>query len=350
MREVPKDLLTPKERMAAMAAGRPLDRVPCKPFLGQNASKLFGSTNRAFNTSPKATADVLEAIFRRFRPDSISVNAGLQSVAEALGAVFRFPEYGPPVIEAPGLADYDRLDELEGEDASGKARLPNFLEAYEDLSGRIGDEAPVDISLGGPFTSAVFLVGLDKIMRDTVRRPEEVHRVLRLTTATLKNLIAKAAALGSPVGLAEPMASNAVVSPKTFRQFAKPYLAELAAFMREGWSRGLGLHICGRTKLVWTDLIEIPLAAFSLDNLESLAEAKAAVGQDMAHIGNVPPIEVLQDGTPQDVEESAKACLAAAADNPRGFILASGCEVLVDTPPENIQAMMDAARVHGRLS
>ncbi|MDR2456077.1 MAG: methylcobamide--CoM methyltransferase, partial [Deltaproteobacteria bacterium] len=94
IKDAPKDALTPKERMAAFAAGKGLDRLPCKPFLGQNASKLFGYTNKAYNTNPEAAAAVLEAVFRRFRPDSVTVNAGLQCVAEALGAKFRFPEYG----------------------------------------------------------------------------------------------------------------------------------------------------------------------------------------------------------------------------------------------------------------
>ncbi|MDR2456499.1 MAG: uroporphyrinogen decarboxylase family protein, partial [Deltaproteobacteria bacterium] len=289
------------------------------------------------------------AVFRRFRPDSVTVNAGLQCVAEALGAKFRFPEYGPPVIEAPGLSSYDDADELDGLSASSLGRLPNFFSAWEDVSGRIGSEVVVDFSLGGPFTTAVYLVGLDKILRGIVRQPDSVRKVLRLTTDAVKSVFLKAHSLGAAAGLAEPMASCAVISPSAFRSFAKEPLEEISALAKELYGRGLGLHICGKSRKIWPDLAEIGLSGFSLDNIESLSEAKASIGSKLTLIGNVPPIEVLKDGTPEETAASAKACLDAAKDSPKGFILASGCEILVDTPPENIDAMMDAARLYGRL-
>ena len=345
---VPKDRMTPKERMAAFAAGLPYDRTPCAPFLGQNASKLFGSSNRAFNTSPKAMADVLERIFRTFRPDAVTVNAGLQSVPEALGTRLRFAEFGPPVIDEPGLSDYSEIDRLEELDVVREARMPDFFEAFEDLRERIGDEVVVGMSLGGPFTAAALLVGMDRFMRDTANDPESVDRVLDLATGAVKRFIDRAAEIGAPVSLAEPMASCTVIGPRTFRSFAKPRLAEIARHLGEVHGRGLGLHVCGKTRKIWADLAEVPLASFSLDNIESLAEARLAVGGAMTLVGNVAPIEVLKDGSPEDVLASSRACLEAAGGSPKGFILASGCEVLVDTPAGNILAMMDAARLYGQ--
>jgi uroporphyrinogen decarboxylase len=35
-------------------------------------------------------------------------------------------------------------------------------------------------------------------------------------------------------------------------------------------------------------------------------------------------------------------------DSPAGFILGSGCEVPINTPPENIDALIMAARKYGR--
>jgi len=44
------------------------------------------------------------------------------------------------------------------------------------------------------------------------------------------------------------------------------------------------------------------------------------------------------------VRAEALRCLRACADSPRGFVLASGCEVPVETPPENVHALIAAAR------
>ena len=40
-------------------------------------------------------------------------------------------------------------------------------------------------------------------------------------------------------------------------------------------------------------------------------------------------------------------CLATAGDSAHGFILGSGCEVPIETPPENLDAMLNAVRKYG---
>jgi uroporphyrinogen decarboxylase len=344
----PKDRQTPKERMKAYAAGQPYDRAPCVPFLCQHVAQLFGSSNRAFNTSPKVLADVLEAAFRKFRPDSISVEADLQSIPEALGSALFFPEFGPARIDAPALTDYAQLDDLEPADPAASGRLPMFFEALEDLSARIGQEVAVDMGVGGPFTAAAMLVGVDKFMRDTVNDPENVRRVLQLTAESICRFVERAVGLGADVCLAEPMASTLLVSPKTFRTFVKPCLRQIVDRAVKACGRSVSLHICGKTKKNWLDLAETGIAAFSLDNMESLAEARETIGGQVTLMGNVPPVEILKDGRPEDVLASVKACLEAASGNPMGFVLASGCEVALGTPEENILAMMDGARLYGQ--
>jgi len=51
---------------------------------------------------------------------------------------------------------------------------------------------------------------------------------------------------------------------------------------------------------------------------------------------------------PEAVDAEVKEILAKAGKNPCGFVLASGCEVPIETSPENIFAMMNAARKYGQ--
>jgi len=63
-------------------------------------------------------------------------------------------------------------------------------------------------------------------------------------------------------------------------------------------------------------------------------------------------------GSPEDVYEESKKRLdvyratvskfAAEGKQPKGFILGSGCEVPLNSPHENVQAMVDAARIYGQ--
>lgn len=68
----------------------------------------------------------------------------------------------------------------------------------------------------------------------------------------------------------------------------------------------------------------------------------------MAIQGNVPQVEVMRLGTPYDVLHSGRECIRKAYDAPNGFTLTSGCQTPMDTPEENLMALMDAARIFGR--
>lgn len=79
-----------------------------------------------------------------------------------------------------------------------------------------------------------------------------------------------------------------------------------------------------------------------------LAQAKAAVGAEVALLGNVRPTSSMHLGTPDDVIADARSCMAKGWDNPKGYILGLGCGLPIDTPPDNIHALLFAARTYGR--
>ena len=64
--------------------------------------------------------------------------------------------------------------------------------------------------------------------------------------------------------------------------------------------------------------------------------------------GNVPPIEVMKDGSIDDVIEACKDCLRKCGDNPKGYILNTGCQLPIGTPKRNVEAFIYAARKYGR--
>jgi uroporphyrinogen decarboxylase len=64
-------------------------------------------------------------------------------------------------------------------------------------------------------------------------------------------------------------------------------------------------------------------------------------------MGNVSPSEIMLQGTPQQIRQAVRECVRKTHDNPKGFIVASGCSLPVETPFENIDAMLDAVREIG---
>ena len=98
------------------------------------------------------------------------------------------------------------------------------------------------------------------------------------------------------------------------------------------------IHMCGETTDTMKLLPDIGVDCFSCDTAVDLAVAKANIGDRMALMGNVAPVNTLMQGTPEDVRRESYECIEKAGLD-GGFILSSGCEIPRDTPDENTIAM-----------
>ena len=59
-------------------------------------------------------------------------------------------------------------------------------------------------------------------------------------------------------------------------------------------------------------------------------------------------VDVLKNGTFEEIDQAIKKCIIEAGDNPRGYNLCPGCTTPVDTTKENMIAFMNAAAKYGR--
>ncbi|MBJ6727984.1 uroporphyrinogen decarboxylase family protein [Geomonas sp. Red875] len=335
--------MTPLERFAAYAAGSPVDRLPCVPIVGNTAARVIGVKVGAFRGNGKLIADAQVAAYRRFGYDVIRVFTDLYTQAEAMGAKVAYPGDETAYLEAPALNDPMEIDRLVPADPFKDGNLPHHLEAMQRAVDAVGSEVPVNGAVTCPFTNASFLVGADRLARLMLRDPAAVHRLCEVSLATNLAYAAAIMAVGATPSLTDAMSSNSVISPRQFREFSLPYLKRLIDFIH-GKGKGVTLHICGKTAGIWQDMVDVGADCLSIDNDASLADAKAAVGDRVRLMGNVHPSEVMLQGTPEKVREATLACLAAAGDTPKGFIVASGCSLPTETPFANIDAMLDTVR------
>jgi uroporphyrinogen-III decarboxylase len=78
-----------------------------------------------------------------------------------------------------------------------------------------------------------------------------------------------------------------------------------------------------------------------LDFMAPLSEAREQMGEAQVLSGNIDPVRVLRDGTPDSIAAALEECRRQA----RGcYIVCAGCEVPRDTPPANVEAMCRFAR------
>jgi len=341
-----RDRMTPIERFAAYSAGRPIDRLPCVPIVGNTAARVLGVKISEFRGNGKLIADAQVAAYRRFRYDVIRIFTDLYTVAEAMGARVHYPDDETAYLESPAITSVDDIAALKPADPHRDGNLPHHLEAMRRAFGEVGSEVPVNGALTGPFTTASFLIGTETLARLMIKNPAAVHR---LCEVAMRSTIAYAQAIldtGCTPSLTDAMCSTTVISPRQFREFGFPYLKRIIAFLHEKGA-SVTLHICGKTAPIWEAMADTRADCLSIDNAADLQAAKEAVGHRVRLMGNVSPSEIMLQGTPKDVREAVHTCVRQAHNNPKGLVVASGCSLPVETPFENIDAMLDAVREVG---
>ena len=345
------DLMTPVERANALAKGLEVDRMPISMFYGAPAHTLLGWTRPQSADSGRAIATVQEKVYATFGCDSVGAEYGLHSLAISFGAEFSDDPHIPVSIIKNPIPDIDDLSALDLENATVKnnEKATKCYEAVHILSDELGDEVPCGMGFPGIITAASGLVGVPQLLKAMLRKPEQVYKLLDFTLQALLQMAEPFIKEGYGIMVSDPVASGTIFSIKQFREFAKPYCTRFVdgckSFNRDV---AVSCHICGDTTPVLDDIADCGYSVFSLDNLVDLAVAKERIGSRIHLLGNVNPSDILYRGTPEMVREAVRQCFIKAGDNPGGYTIGTGCDMVYGTPIENAFAFVAEARNQAR--
>ena len=340
------DQMTALERLTAYGKGESVDRLPCVPIVGNGAARILGCKISEFRGNGNLIAQAHIAAYKRFKYDTVRIFTDLYVLAEAMGATVCYPADETAHLETPALAHINGIERLRPADPSRDGNLPSLLEALEIARDRVGSEVPVAGAIVCPFTTALFLIGTDNLIRMTHRDPEGVHRLCEVALASALNFAKAVIDLGCSAGLTEPASSSTIISPAQFEEFSFPYLKRLTDYIHSR-NKPVTLHICGKTQRIWGLMADSGADCISIDEIQDLEIAKHVIGDRVRLMGNVSPAATLLQGTPADVRRDTLACIRKAHDNPKGLIVASGCSLPTEVPFANIQAMVDTVREVG---
>jgi len=341
--------MTSKERITAFTTGKEYDRIPCMLLFGEHGCRLIDIKVSEYHHSAKLMAEAEISCFEEYKSDGVGVGPGLLGISEAMGTKLRFPDYNYPFVEEPILNNWADFEKLNVVDPYKDGRLPIFLEALDIIKNRIGKEVPVGTGLGSPFTVAATIRGTALFLRDMTNNNDMAHKLMELATESCLRFIDAVCDRGFLPGLYDPVASLSVISVSRFKEFAKPYIKKCTDRIIERSGASPMLHICGKTRNIWPDMVETGAGIISLDNIEDLSQAKKEVGSAVCLHGNVPPVDIVMKGTDKEIREAVKTCILKAFDNPGGYILGAGCMLPIDTPSKNIHSFMDAVIKYGKM-
>lgn len=345
-----KEEMRPEERIEAYLRGEETDYLPYGLLAPEDAlANIWGYTKGQVHRSFDIRCEMIRRKKEEYGFYGLSIPMGLRGIGEAAGSVLEYPENAVDYVKEYFVTDYDILNHLEEFSIKSNGLLSSKIEEGKKLMELFPDMG-ISTDVAGPFSTVIAMRPIEFVLRDLRKRPDKIHQLLSYAVeCSLKWIEIFYQETGSTaVGFADPVTTTDILGRKDFLEFSKPYMKKLIDGIVEITGNAPSVHICGHTKGIWQDLIEIGVNNFSLDNCEDLEEAKNMMGEKVFLSGNVAPVDIMRLGSIDMVIEAVRTAILKAGDSPSGYMLMTGCQVPIGTPKENIDAYIYAARKYGR--
>ena len=241
------------------------------------------------------------------------------------------------------VSGIEELDRIAAPNPLTDGWMPVLINLYRRMEPRINDAGHVVkmVAARGPLTVATHLMGVSSFLLGMKLEPAATHRLLRITTGLVKDwLKAQAEALKEVEGILVLDDIAGFMSAKDYLEFAHPYLKEIF----DAFPRTVKMfHNDTDNPVSYRFLSKLGIHIFNFTHLQPLAKVRDLVGPDLCLLGNIPPLEVLAQGTPELVKQSAHECLKQHPAR-KGLILSAGGGTSPGTPGANVHALCQAVK------
>ncbi|NLG80295.1 MAG: hypothetical protein GX492_10835 [Firmicutes bacterium] len=364
------------------------------PLLGYPGAQLTCSSLKQNEFNPVLHCESICRLVDRFSPDAAFFMMDLSVEAGALGLPVRYPLYESPTVEEHPVRSLSDLEAFKVLDPLGDALVQARIKTMELMKDRI--DVPRGGYVIGPFTLAGLLMGASELATATITDPELVHGVVGFCKDVCVRYARALADAGADIiAILEPTAT--FLSPQAFDTFCGAYVKDLIAGVgvvskpgrldaagaadatgaagapgapgTAGTAGAAGatgsagatgatgtghaapiaapmmvLHICGDTSHLVKNMCATGAQGLSLDSPVDLARSAREVDPEVVLIGNIDPVGVMVQETPEGVRRAVRALLESMEPY-ENFILSTGCDLPYETPFENIDAFMREGRL-----
>ncbi|MFW6171632.1 MAG: uroporphyrinogen decarboxylase family protein [Planctomycetota bacterium] len=330
-----------RERVLAMLEDGTPDSLPLMPITMMYAADHGGVKYGQYATDHRVLAEGQIAIAETFDFDYVSCISDPAREATDCGAAVEFFDDQPPAIMETKalLADKSQLTNLEIPDPTTARRMSDRVAAAALLKRRAGDSRLVEGWIEGPCAEAADLRGINTLMVDFYDDPGFVRDLFEFTLQMgVRFARAQTEAGVDLMGVGDAAAS--LVGPELYNELVWPYEKRLVDELHAMGTR-VRLHICGNIRSILVPIGQLGCDIVDLDFMVPVEQARQAMGENQILLGNIDPVRVLKQGTPERVTEALAQCHREAG--PR-YIVGAGCEIPRRTPVENVRALTRYAR------
>jgi uroporphyrinogen decarboxylase len=310
---------------------------PVIPLLGSPGARLTDTSLKQNAFNPVLHAGSIQAIADRFEPDAVFLMMDLSLEAGALGLSIQYPLYQPPTVQDHPVRSLQDLEGIRKADILDDVRIQGHIKALELLGKTL--DIPKGVYVSGPFTLAGLLMGTSEVAIATITEPDFLHCLVEFCKdICLRYAKALEDAGADIIAILEPTAT--LLSPESFSTFCGGYV--------QGIIRELSpvsvLHVCGAASHLIKEMAATGADGLSLDAPVDLCQAAREVPPDVVVIGNIDPVRVITQESPEGVSKATRELVDEMRPH-RNFILSTGCDIPYEAPFPNIDAFMKEGRL-----
>ena len=330
--------MTGKERIYAILRGDSVDRPAVTPIFMAWAAHFVGRTYRDFYLDAEVLVKAQLAVTRAFNVDQISAISDPFREASAYGMEFDYPAEGVGKAKELLVKSPDDISKIGPIDVAGSTRTKDRIDGVAAMAAQVGETHSVLGWVEGPIAEYGDLRGVEGTLMDLIDKPEMFAAACETIVDNAINFArAQVTAGADMIGVGDSAAS--LISPDMYAEHVLPLEQKLVDGIHEAGAT-VKLHVCGNIARNIKHMAKTGADIIDVDWMVPLDEARKDVGEEITLCGNFDPAGVLLQGTPEQVADAAKKCLALGGSK---FILMPGCEVPPGVPEENLLAFCPGA-------
>lgn len=326
------------ERVMSRIRGKPVDRVPNLSIVMMFAAKELGVTYSQCCSDYRLLAEAAIRCHEKYGIDMVCAISDSLREAEGFGTQVIFPEEGVPYAARMRLQDVSDIGSLQVVDPSLGRRMTDTVEAVRFMRQRVENDVPVVGWIEGAMAECCDLMRMEEVFMNLLDEPEAMTELLDICTRQ-GILFAKAQveAGAHMIGIGD--AATSLIGPRLYEEFALPCQRRMISAIHE-MGVPVKLHICGNISSVMHLVDQTGADMVDCDFMVDMERAASILREEIAICGNFNPVEVMLQGTPEQVKAETRRCKQIG--NRKNTFVAPGCEVPKDTPRENMLALLAA--------
>ena len=239
--------------------------------------------------------------------------------------------------------DLEELDDLPVPDPKRDGLMPLVLSKIRCLRGPLMERGRSMriVATRGPMNIAGFLMTIPEFCVAVKTDPDRVHRLLNKTTElVIRWLEAQAEAAGEIGGILLLDDICGFFSEEEYLEFAHPRLKRIFDHFSVPVKMFHNDNF-GNRYTTFPHIADLGVNLFNFSFQAELGEAARLLGPKVAILGNLPPLELLTRGTPEEIAEAVNAQLENLPEGCR-LMLSAGGGASPGMPKGNLRAMLDA--------